>query len=370
MQYSTFDEPWPVVTTPRNQPPGIRSDRWLFAILLVNAIAVALIALKKLSWSHAPQIGTVLAVVALGLWLGISAARNWHWMLRLFIVALGLGLGAVAWFVVPTTGGLSVWAGQLEAQRLLTELESLPIGDGVHYQENMEARQRLVTQFPQYKDLFQVLDANWNEKSRVQWQTDLDKLAVGDLAGLGNLRRSYEAFLNPGLRAAETAWFERTYRSLAPGDFAAARRLRELTRAREDLVEPARTGEAEWAGRTVAAVLAETSELMAEDPGRASTRLQQAARDLAAFDKYDIPQTNLLTARRQAFRACLEGAQREARTLIEDNRFQALAGVGQRMNQFQEEARAVGAAAELAQFMDSCAFVADLARAAEKADPP
>src|SRR5262249_4726235 len=138
---------------PRPSEPAqvLRMDQLLLVVLLLNLVALGLIAFKKLPFSQAPQILSVLLLVALGLGAGITWARNRHWVIRLTLVAAGIGLAVAAWWFVPTTGGLSLWMAEQEAGRCLAELENLPIGDADAYQKNLDAREETVAQFPGFQ---------------------------------------------------------------------------------------------------------------------------------------------------------------------------------------------------------------------------
>src|SRR5262249_4243623 len=152
------------------------------------------------------------------------------------------------------------------------------------------------------------------------------------------LRHGYQPYLNARpealnarLEQSELAWFDRTYQALAPGDFTTARAVRANVPAKESWVKQIRSWEEAWAGRTVADAVAKSRPLMASDPTRASALLRQVAKDLKTLDKHDAAQEELLAARRQAFHACLQGAQREASDLVRQDRFQAAAALAARL---------------------------------------
>ena len=364
--------PGPWRGSPRTPPtPGLRADLLLLAVLLFNLALVGAVALKKFSISHAPQVGSVFGLMALGLWLGISGARNRHGLLRLSVVAVAVGLSVAAWLFIPTTGGLSWWAAQHEAMRLRAELESLRPGDSGRFQENEEARSRLVAQFPEYKDLFPQAEAAWLAKSAWKWEEEVNALPAGDLAGLEASRRSYHAFPSQRPREAERAWFERTYQGLAAGDWQTAARLRKLAAGADDLSEAARSGEVQWIARTAEEALAQSDPLFRSDPVRASAQLQQVTRALGPFEPPEATRLTLATARRRAALACLELTRTRVRAAVEEDRFQTAAAEARRVrDQMQEEARALGLTGELRQLVEGCEFLADLARAAGKSDPP
>jgi hypothetical protein len=107
-------------------------------------------------------------------------------------------------------------------------------------------------------------------------------------------------------------------------------------------------------------------------PMAASVLLHKTAAVCAApLQRHPGPADRLREARRKAVQAALDAARREARGLIERDRFQAAAAVAERLHkELRDDAEAVGGADALIRFRDECGYLADLARQAGKADPP
>jgi hypothetical protein len=288
-------------------------------------LVLAAVAFAQMPSGHTPRILSALALLGLGVGFAGSAALRWRWRLGLSCLGAGVGLATLAWWLVPTTGGLSLWTAQGAASRHVAELETLAPGDTAGFLQGRAAREQLADQFPAFQ-------------SRLQ--------------------------------QAETDWFARTYLHLKPGDFEAASRARASARSNSFWTLWLRLGEADWARRTAEMAIAEAEPMRQTDPARASARLQATARDLAAFGEYPVEQAKLLRARQWACRSRLEVARQEVRKLLAEDRYQAAADLAERLGEEGgREAQAVGEAAELKRFQESCAFLAELSARAKQPPP-
>jgi hypothetical protein len=338
-------------------------------ILLVNLVALGAIAIKYLSLVQAPQIVCMVVAVGVGLTLGISWARLRHWSIRAALIAGGLVVAAAAWWFVPTFAGINRWTAENEARRLHAELETMPVGDGVAYQANLEARDRLLAEFPDLGSRFEEISRAWEEQSYEDWKKRLETLAPGDVEGLKKLRDSYAVLHNADLEEAELAWFGRTYTDMTPGDIAVARAARSAIRSHPYWTKQIETWEGAWAARTVAEAVAKAESRLSSDPARASADLHQLAMDLKSLAPHENVQQKLMTARRQAFQASMAATQRQALRLMRDEQYQAAsAEVLKLKNELSGEAEALGLDTELAQIVDGYGFLADLARQAGQPD--
>jgi len=357
---------------PNPPPPGLRGDQLLVGILFLNLIALGAVAFKLLPRNHVPQIISVVVLLGLGLALGISAARNRSGLFRVVLVLAGLGAAAAAWWFVPTTGGLSLFAAQREAERVTAELESLPAGDSARFLELEEASQQLVEQFPEYKDPLEKLSNQWRERSEAKWEDDLNQLGPEDFSRLADLRQDYRMFYGSRLDDAEIIWFDKCFKKLPPGQFRGVVQLRAVARLDENWKKRVQDWETDWADRTVDDVLTRVEPLIARDPREASLRLTKTAEQLRDLDEFQEAQNRLLTARARAFRTALEIARRETFALAAKEQYQAAEAEALRLRSlWGSEAKAVGKEEEsdLARFCDGYAFLAEIAQRAKKKDP-
>jgi hypothetical protein len=354
---------------PRQALPAPRFDQVLVGILWVNLLAVAAIAVKLLPLAQVPQVACAALAVGAGIGLGVSRARHRHWLVRFGWVVAGFALAAAAWWFVPALGGMNRWMATREADRCLTELAAMPVGDGRAYQANRAAREAVLAQFPEYEERFEDPAREWEAESLRRWEADLAGLPPGDLPGLDALRRAYDPLLNDRLEEAELGWFDQTYARSRPGDFAAARSLRTACRSGERWDRSVRSWEDAWANRTVDAALAQSERSLAAEPVRSSTRLHELAGELRSMGTFKAAQAKLTSARQRAFRAALAGGQRKARELAQQERYPPAAAAAQQLKeQLEAEARALGLERPLEQFSEGYGFLADLARQAGKGD--
>jgi hypothetical protein len=377
----------PAVISPR-QPlsppvpparPATRSDLWLVGILLVNLIGLGLIAWRKLPSNQLPLIASSLGCLALGLCTGITIARFHHVIIRCFFVILGLAFAGAAVLFVPSAElqkinaewkiipGMNLWTAFQETNRQAALLEALPAGDAEGFEEGRQLREAIGKQFPFFEPQLRQPQDAWIARSVPGWERSLAELPPGDVGGFVSLRKAYQPFWSSQLEIAEARWFERTYRDLRPGDFEMARRLRELVNA--SLADSARSWEREWADRTVDAALSDMRPLLQTDPYQVSARLRKIAQNLEVLDRHTAVQEKVLAERRKAFLAVLEAIQRQARMLISNDRYQGLTDLAQEFKKnMEKEATIVGLSKECADFCESCAFLAELARMAGHRD--
>jgi hypothetical protein len=363
----------------------------LFCLLVLGVIGAAgLYAI--LESRHAPRIIGGLLPLAVGLLLVFLVARRRRWMARLCwavgILALSLGMAALAWWFVPTADGISLWASPEEAERLVMELRALPPADFNGYQENQAASYRLAQAFPAFQGRLEEAQQAWLQRTADHRMKQMDELPATGFDIYINGREVHQQLINLGsaqlaaqVQRAEQNWAARTadrqvaeLQALLPGDLAG---LKAGCPARVQLAQlfpehRTRLHEAEraWGERTAAAAVAKADELLKTDPAAASAQLRQTAQDLAALGENAAAQKQLLAGRKRALAACLDDARRQTRALVKENRFQAAAQAAKGLEEtLGGEAAAVGLGPELSNFHASCQFLAALARSAGKPDP-
>ena len=241
--------------------------------------------------------------------------------------------------------------GERSAAALVASLEAVPAGDCDGLARYQGAGERLTALLPATKRRLQEAEQVWVERAVAQYEKRSSALPADDWDGYDKIRAEHARLVR-----------------LAPG---AAPRLA--------------AAEWAWAGRVVDAAVSDAKPLLDAEPLKASEQLRQrAARlDRAGFqalrpdDPPEAPdgpprkvRTKLLDARRDAARAALTAAQRQARELIREDRYQAALAVAKTTEErLGPEARALKLGDELTRFHDTCAFVARLAREAGKEDP-
>src|SRR5262245_60577337 len=102
-----------------------RSDRWVFVLGAVVLAVAGLTWMSQVPDIHWPRVFGVLMALGLGLWVGICLARRQEWHVRAYCLAAGVGGACLAWWFVPTSAGLSLYAAKQEYERQAAELESL-----------------------------------------------------------------------------------------------------------------------------------------------------------------------------------------------------------------------------------------------------
>jgi hypothetical protein len=304
---------------------------------LVACLAVTgVVWVARTPWVHASRILAVLLVVALALRPLVPTVRRNDWPLACFWATVGTVLALLAWWMVPTTEGLSLWTAGQEADRHAATLETLPADDLKGFQEGHTARQRLVGQFPEFGPRLADAELAWGKGAIQAAAGEVEKVPAGEFGG-----------------------------------YRAGRPAREALRQEfGSLRQPLDEAERAWLEGTVTAVLTATAPLLKSDPLQASRRLRQAATDVAECGDYPSAQDRLLAARKQAVAAGLNAAKRQGRALVGADRYQAAAQAANRLQEdFGDEVAAVGMTAEFGQVRQSYEFLADLARQAGKRDP-
>src|SRR5262245_14225463 len=158
---------------------------------------------------HAPRLIAVAVPVALASYLAILLALRGQRVAPLACVGVGLLLASLAWLLVPTTRGLSLLAAQREAARLEAELAALPSGDATRYLATQDTVDRLLDQYPQFREGLQPAGAAWVARSVAGWEKDLEDLPVGQFRRLKKLHQAYRPW-EASLARAERAWWVRT----------------------------------------------------------------------------------------------------------------------------------------------------------------
>jgi hypothetical protein len=229
------------------------------------------------------------------------------------------------------------------------------------------AREKLRTRLEQAENV-------WLERSVARWEKDLKMLPVQDSKRFLSIHHAaHEVFdqsnlplpgapLSERVAKAEKDWFGRTFASLRPGDYEAARKAREYCPAelREGDWLPSLEGA--WAGRTADAVVQKVQPLLATNPLQASSLLSQAAKDLAGFGNFAAVQDRLRKHRRLAVAGRVKAAQTEFKEWIKANRDEEINDVADRLvKDIAQEAREVDLEKPLKDFCASCRAWAELA---------
>lgn len=346
-----------------------RPDRWQIVLLAVVFGVAGLVWCAVLPDGHYPRVLGVLGALWFGCWLALSLCRRQDWHVRGYGLALGIGLSTAAWWFMPTTSGQSLWTAQEECKRRIADLEAAPAGNIAAFRQGELDRKDLVVQFPELYEQVEQAEREWVKRSEPIWIEDLTRVPVGDLTAFVELRRSYEPFLSDPLRRAEESWFERSFEDILPGEYAAARKVRDVAQTCQDWSATTAGAEERWVNRTIAAALKANVQSLRDDPEAASRDLQQSARTLVDYGAFAAAQERLLVARRQALLGRLELARRQGRTLLIDDHYQAaLSAAVQFEKDCSAEAQAVGVNDELIKFRAANAFLVELAQRANKVD--
>jgi hypothetical protein len=307
----------------------------------------------------------------------------------------------VARFDAALAPASSGW-GERSTRQVADELAQLAPNDLDGFRKEEELRRLLRSEFPALTKAVESAEEAWGERSAAALVASLEAAPAGDCDGLARYQRAGERLtaLLPTtrrrLQEAEQVWVERTVvlyekrsGALPADDWDGYDKIRAEHARLVGLAPGAapRLAAAEWAwaGRVVDAAVSDARPLLDAEPLKASEQLRRrAARlDRAGFQplRPDGPpeapdgpprkvRTKLLDARRDAARAALTAAQRQARELIREDRYQAALAVAKTTEErLGPEARALQLGDELTRFHETCAFVARLAREARKEDP-
>src|SRR5262249_42524063 len=134
------------------RPPSAPAEGlWVYAVLVALTLP-ALVGIVLLPTGHFTRVLGVLAVVELASAFAILFFRRRRWKAGLGCVGAGLVLAVAAWFLVPTSQGLSLWSAYGEVERLTAELDELPPGDMGGFTKGAGERADLVKTFPQFRD--------------------------------------------------------------------------------------------------------------------------------------------------------------------------------------------------------------------------
>jgi hypothetical protein len=405
---------------PPQAPSGARTSPksgWdvntvLLVVLLAVVAGTAVIALRLYPPSHARRVWAAVACLAAGIGVGLGLARKRSWSLRLACLGAGAGLAVAAWWLVPTSRGLSLWSAHQEADRLLAQLKDLTPGDRAGYKGGYAARRSLIAQFPSFGPDNEAAENDWLGRSAAGWEKEYRRVPARDLGRFTKVSQAHQSFLSelafqpvrrrleraaaawkdrsvmawardleqvqPGrytafqalraeyadlpadrrLEAAERAWLVRTCDRLKPGDFKGLARLRAV--AGNSLQKE----EGQWADRTARADVSAVIPLLTRDPAGASTRLQEAAKALAEFPSAG---KILEPTRRQALTARFEATYRELSRLVladrkRDRSREINEAVDSLATETAAEVKALGMEKTLASFRTRCTALSRLSR--------
>jgi hypothetical protein len=171
--------------------PGERAEgegvKKFFTFFSFALLVAGLIATGALGGPHVSRVAAAGAVLWLGLLLALVAGRRWRWYWRLGFFALA-ALGPVAcWYLVPTTGGVSL----LEAERRLADIRRLPVGDVKGYTSAAASRAQLGKEFPLWKGDVTTAERSWLRRTASEAITEANKLLERDpAAALGKLKKA------------------------------------------------------------------------------------------------------------------------------------------------------------------------------------
>jgi hypothetical protein len=365
--------------------------------MLLFLLAVSFIALAGLGGEHCPRVFLGCLAVGLGWGANIALARRGRpWTERLACVGTGvLAALAVRWFV-PTVDGISLWdAGQVAAQ-----IEEVPAGDMAQFTAAAYHRKAAKQRFPEFAAEISGAERAWLRRSArsaieaaeaaierdpARASADLRVLAQA----LGRLDQGTD--VRDELRAVRRRAVLARARTLAAGlDALAARGECEAVadaagRGLTNLADEARdVGAFDEATACLAPVRARALGIrleaavaqldaaagrgeftaVARGGEKALADLMGEAREVG---QEKVVGDTLLAVRRKAVLAALDAARHEVQALREKGRFGAIASLGDRLARvMSDEARAVGAAADLEQFRRDCQALGEQARQAGK----
>jgi hypothetical protein len=295
----------------------------------------------------------------------------------------------------------SEWAAR-SARHVADELAKLPANDLNAFRNGKALRDLLREEFPARAGTVAQAERAWGERSAAGLVANIEAVPAGDCDGLVRFREQVKQLTDelPNTQArllqAEQVWSERTGEHLEKrlsklplDDWAGYeriggehRRVRELLPALAPRLDAA---EWAWAERVVDDAVSKSRPLLEKEPLKVSETLRGLA---VKFDRSGFlalrpdqpPQapdgapamtrSKLIKVRLEAARAALTAAQRQARQLIREDRYQAALAVAEQTDEkLGNEARALGLGDELTRFRETCAFVARLAKEAGKEDP-
>jgi hypothetical protein len=171
----------PPVRTWAEEEARSQALRWgILGSLLVLFLSAAL-----LFWAGMPSWPRVAASVG-SLWLGWLwfCVRPKVWERRLAVL-LALMSAGVCWLLVPTTGGLSLLAGQMRYR----QLTQLPTGAIDAWTKLGDSRQLLITEFPSWEAPLVAWEQQWARTSAKEELAACGKLRITDpRAALERLR--------------------------------------------------------------------------------------------------------------------------------------------------------------------------------------
>jgi hypothetical protein len=328
---------------PARRPPvpakPLRPDQAAVRTMLFLLVVTGLILTAVLGSEHLFRVFVGCLSLGLGWVVGVSWARRRPNAVRLGWVVAGVA-GAVAarWFV-PTATGDSLW----NASHTAAALEALPADDIGLFSAGAARRKAAARNFPEYATDIAEAERAWLDRCA--------DTAIFEAKG----RKDTE----PAQASARLGDCERALGRL-PQAAEASKKVHEARRevldARAKLV------------RAELELLADHGKF-AKVAETARQRLEEMDAEVRELNAAEEVRQELAPPRARALQARLEAARTEARDLLAKERFQAVASLGEGLARtLDNEAEAVGSAAELKKFCDSCRVVGDLARQAGKKD--
>jgi hypothetical protein len=153
---------------------------------LVLGLVGILVGTAFLGGNHVTRVFSAAVACWLGLVVGVCLASGRRWFVRVGLVLLGFLAAGVAWVLVPTTGGVSLW----EAYRRLAAFEATPLGDVQAFSQQAAKREQLVEEFPDFRKEVKGLLYRWVLASVRQGLEKAEEMQDHDpLAAARELRR-------------------------------------------------------------------------------------------------------------------------------------------------------------------------------------
>jgi hypothetical protein len=300
--------------------------------------------------------------------------RRARWYVSAGVLAAGVGLGVLSYWLLPTAkGGPSLWG----ATRAVAALEAVAPGDRAGFAERLAESKDAVKRFPSLKSRAIEAESAWMDRTARTALVEANNLRDTDPVRAIALLRELEGV--PSVHWSES--LPRMKRALAAGRKevvearlrAASRELDGFLAARQ-YVEALRLAErlhSEWHDEAVAARLdatlaeaagriaeqavdgavVEAKELAARDPGEASARLRALAGLPKALERSPRAVHQLTEARREVFVLGLQAGLKECAALAAEKKYdEAARRVGQVAATWRDEAEGIAAQADLQKF--------------------
>jgi hypothetical protein len=160
--------------------------RKLFNFASIALVVGALIVLGQLGGTHLSRIGAAAGVLWLFALLSL-VGRKWRWYWRLGFLLLAVAGPVACWYLVPTTGGVTL----LDAQRRLAAIRQLAPGDVAGYKAGATERTQLGREFPTWKGDMIAAERSWLRQTAAKEIAEVKRLREKDpRAALAHLHKA------------------------------------------------------------------------------------------------------------------------------------------------------------------------------------